>query len=246
MDPREYDRMRTAEDRHWWYLGMAGISRRLLQRWTPPPGGWRILDAGCGTGGAAESFLAEFGRVLGMDLSPNALRHCRRRGGGAWIGGSVERLPFAVSSFDLVTSFDVLYERGVSSESEALSEFRRVLAPGGRILLRLPALEGMRRSHDTVVHTRRRYTRMEVARMMEAAGFQLELCAYANSLLFPAAFGWNLLERLFPPENPRSDLETDFGIWNSALARILAAEAPLVARGCLPIGLSVFAAGRKP
>jgi SAM-dependent methyltransferase len=245
LEPGEFDRMRNAEDRHWWYLGMADISRHLLDRWNQPPESLRILDAGCGTGGAASSFLPAYGTVTGLDLSPLALRHCRSRGSGRWTGGSVQRLPFADEAFDLVTCFDVLYAETVPSEREALAEFRRVLVPGGKLLLRVPALPWMRRAHDAVVRTRRRFTRREVGELMIAAGFRPEVCAYANFLLFPAALAKSALDRIFPPRCPRSDLELDWGAWNPLLARLLALEGSWISRGWTPIGLSVVAAGEK-
>lgn len=159
--------------------------------------------------------------------------------------GSVLRLPFTGKRFNLVTSFDVLYEEGVSSEREAMQEFHRVLVPGGRLFLRLPALEWMRRSHDKAVLMRRRYTRGEVARIMRESGFILDICSYANCLLFPAVLAKKCAEMLLPSVRRPSDLEIEFGRMNTPLARVLALEAPLIARGGLPLGLSIIAAGRK-
>ncbi|MBI3150518.1 MAG: class I SAM-dependent methyltransferase, partial [Chloroflexi bacterium] len=131
MDPQEYELMYQVEDRHWWYQGMAAITRAALDRWVHFPN-LRILDAGCGTGAAMTTYLAEYGKVTGVDLYPQALEFCRKRHAPRLACASVLNLPFAPASFDLVTSFDVLYERGVSSETTALKEFFRVLTPSGR------------------------------------------------------------------------------------------------------------------
>ena len=132
MEPSEYRAIYTVEDRHWWYAGMARISRTLLTAAYPDRRDLRILDAGCGTGGALD-FLAHFGAVTGSDISPLALAYSRARGHAALNQASVTALPYAAASFDLVTSFDVLYHRAVGDPRLALGEFRRVLSPGGRV-----------------------------------------------------------------------------------------------------------------
>lgn len=244
MDEREFALMFRVEETHWWYRGMASLTCALLNRFYRPGGSLRILDAGCGTGAAMTTYLSRYGRVWGFDLAAEALRFCRRRGAPRLARASVARLPFADGSFDLATSFDVLYERAVPSDLGAVRELRRVLGAGGRLLLRLPAYDWLRRSHDTVVHTRRRYTRREVSALLRAGGFRVEKVTYANALLLPAAVLKAAAERLFPPARPRSDLEADPGPLNGLLFGVLAAEAPWIARGGLPFGLSVIGLGR--
>jgi SAM-dependent methyltransferase len=237
--------MYLVEDRHWWYHGMESITRSLIERWVHPRARLKILDAGCGTGAAMTTYLAEYGDVTGVDLYPQALDFCRRRNARHLARASVLDLPFAPASFDLVTSFDVLYERGVSSEMIALREFARVLTDAGRVLLRLPAYDWLRGEHDRRVHTSRRYTKGSVKSLLEGSGFIVEHLSYANMFLFPFAVLKRLGERLFPPREERSDLSLEVGILNPVFKFILASEAPLASRIGLPYGLSVVAIGRK-
>jgi ubiquinone/menaquinone biosynthesis C-methylase UbiE len=244
LDPREYELMYQVEDRHWWYRGMETITRSILNRWVYIPNP-RILDAGCGTGAAMTTYLAEYGKVTGVDLYPQALAFCRKRNASRLARASVLNLPFAPASFDMVTSFDVLYERAVSNEGTALNEFFRVLNAGGYILLRLPAYDWLRGQHDKRVHTNRRYTKKLVKELLEQSGFIVEHLSYANTFLFPLAVAKRLGERIFPPKDDQSDLSLDAGGFNTILGNILASEAPFVAQTSLPYGLSVFAVGRK-
>lgn len=234
-----------AEERHWWYRGMERIMCALLDRWYAPGAGLRILDAGCGTGGAMTSYLARYGRVTGVDSASAALAFCLARGAERPVRASVMQLPFRSGSFDLVTSFDVLYEQGVPDDLAALREFARVLAGRGRVLVRLPAYDWLRGRHDRAVHTRRRYTRRRIAVLLAQAGFEIEHLSYANTFLFPVALAKRLSDRIRPCAGP-SDLALPVGPFNGLLAAILSAEAPLVARRGLPFGLTVVAAGRKP
>jgi SAM-dependent methyltransferase len=141
MEPIEYERMYHAENQHWWYLGMAAITCAILNHYVDSAASRKILDAGCGTGAAMSTYLADYGIVTGFDVSPLALRLCRARNLAPLALASVMGIPFQSDSFDLVTSFDVLYERAVIKDSAAMNEFFRVLHPGGFLLLRLPAYD---------------------------------------------------------------------------------------------------------
>lgn len=244
MDPREYELMYQVEDRHWWYRGMGIITRALLERWVPP-GGNRILDAGCGTGAAMTSYLAERGRVTGIDLVPQALEFCRMRNARQLARASVLILPFAAACFDLVTSFDVLCERAVTDEKMALREFHRVLAPKGKVLLRLPAYGWLRGRHDERVHIKHRYTKEQVDGLLRESGFTVRHLSYANTVLFPLAAAKRLSEGIFPTGGAQSDLSINVGMLNGIFSSILAGEAFFVARYGLPFGLSVIAIGEK-
>lgn len=245
MDPREYEIMFHAEDSHWWYRGMQAISRALLNRWLPTTSPLRILDAGCGTGGAMSGFLAEYGQVTGVDLSTAALAFCRKRHAGQIACASILDLPLDAASFDVVTCFDVLYERGVIHELTALREFSRVLLPDGRLFLRLPAYDWLRGRHDEQVHTHRRYTKGLVRELLETSGFTVEHITYANTILFPLAVVKRLGEKFLPTHEIESDLTLDTGAYNQIFERLLAHEAFGASRVGLPYGLSVMAVARK-
>jgi len=243
LNPEEYRRMADLEGVQWWYAGMRRIARALL---TPllPGGveGRRILDAGCGTGWNLQD-LSTFGDTYGVDLSPLAVITTRRRGGRV-AQGNLLGLPYASASFDLVTSFDVLYHAWIEDDAQAVRELARVLKPGGLMLVKTPALRILWGAHDEAVHSRHRYTRGELEKLLEGAGLDLVRSTYANSLLFPVLLSRRFLDRalnrhgsdvaLLPPP-----LERLFG-------GLLSIEAGLVRAFNLPIGASVFAVARKP
>ncbi len=246
MEPGEYERMCQAESRHWWYLGMEALTRAILEQFLPSTSGLEILDAGCGTGAAMSNYLADYGHVTGFDISPLALGFCQKRNLTSLARASVMEIPLQSRSFDLVASFDVLYEQAVASDQAAVNEMCRILRPGGFLLLRLPAYDWLRGQHDLTIHTARRYTVSQAARLLETGGFRLVHATYANTFLFPLALAKRLLERLWPPPPNSSDLSVDVGVFNGLFQRILSSEAPIAARLGLPFGLSVIALGQKP
>lgn len=237
--------MFRVENRHWWYVGMQRITTRLVTHFYPNQTNLQILDAGCGTG-AAMAYLAPFGHVTGCDLSSLALSFCRQRSLSSLAQASVTELPFPVLAFDLVVSFDVLYHQAVADVNRALVEFWRVLRPGGRLFLRLPAYDWLRGHHDRVIHTARRFSRGQLRRSLVGAGYDVEKISYANTLLFPLALTKRLSERILPATGSSSDIQANASWRDSLLSQFLFAEASWLTRAALPFGLTVIAVARRP
>ena len=244
MEQAEYLVMAEVEGHHWWYGGMRAIAASMLNQVYAGRRDLHILDAGCGSGGNLR-FLRRYGSVIGIDLAAEALALGQQSG---MARASVLAIPFADASFDLVTSFDVLYHRAVPDERAALRETWRVLRPGGRLLLRLPAYQFLLRRHDREVHTRRRYTAGHVRVLLQSSGFVIERCSYINTVLFPLAVAQQLAERALPTFAPHgSNLLPPTTALNEALRWPLAAEAAWIARGrSFPFGLSIVCLTRKP
>lgn len=234
--------MFRVEDHHWWYAGLRAMLRQFWQRHVTAAGP-RVLDAGCGTG----ANLLEAGRwatALGIDLSPDAVRFCRKRGLTRTAVGSTEQLPFPDDHFDVVLSMDVVQHQAIRDKMAPLYEIHRVLRPGGLLLINLPAYQWLHSSHDVAVHQDRRFTKRELLRMLRAAGFQPVRATYWNAFLFTPAAVVRLWRKLHPPE--QSDLVKTPGPLVRALFRVLLAIERRLIRACpLPFGLSVFAAARK-
>jgi SAM-dependent methyltransferase len=246
MEHAEYSVMAAVEGHHWWYGGMRAITASILDRAYAGRRDLQILDAGCGSGGNLR-FLRRYGNVIGIDLAAAALELGRESLQNGLARASVLAIPFADASFDLVTSFDVLYHRAVPDERAALCEARRVLRPGGQLLLRLPAYQFLLRRHDREVHTRRRYTAGHVRGLLQAGGFTIERCSYVNTVLFPLAVAQQLAERALPSFAPHgSNLLPPSAALNEALRWPLAAEAAWIASGrSFPFGLSIVCLARR-
>jgi len=152
-------------------------------------------------------------------------------------------LPFRDGCFDLVTSFDVLCVSGID-DLKALREFRRVLIPGGRVILRLPAYNWLRGTHDAAVDIGHRYAEREVAARLSESGFTVEHTSHANMWLFPLAVLKRWSERLLPRQNG-SDLTRSVGPLNGLFGRVLSSEAGFVAGRGLSVGLTIIAVGRR-
>jgi SAM-dependent methyltransferase len=241
VNREQYLRLRRVEDDHWWYRGMRAIALDALTA-LPLPRDGLVLDAGCGTGGNA-AMLGRFGRVVGVDLAELALELASERGLPRLTRATVAALPFGEATFDLVTSFEVLYHRAVGDDVAALRELRRVLRPGGWLLVRLPALGWLRGGHDAAVHAARRYTLGELRTKLRRAGLEPVRLTYLNSLLLPLAAARRAADRLTGARG--DDLGPTPALATAALGAALARERQLLRRCDLPLGVSVMATARR-
>jgi SAM-dependent methyltransferase len=120
-----------------WYEHLYAVVHAILRRAVgpAPAAGARALDAGCGTGFQTR-LLGELGwRAHGVDLSGGLLAVARRRLPTARLArGTVEALPYADASFDVVVCCGSTLSF-VDDPARALGEMARVLRPGGRLLL---------------------------------------------------------------------------------------------------------------
>jgi SAM-dependent methyltransferase len=231
------------EDRHWWYRGR----RRILDRVISGLGlaaDARILDAGCGSGRNMVE-LARYGAVTGIELSPLSVQAARSREVGEVVAGSVTEMPLAADSFDLAVCLDVIEH--LEDDRGALRELRRVVAPGGALLVTVPAYQWLWSNHDTVNQHRRRYSRTTLLHVAAQAGWRCERITYFNSLLLPIAIALRALERARPPRGESSlDLWLPPAPLNRVLEQPLNLEAAIIRRNghSLPAGLSLLAVFR--
>jgi SAM-dependent methyltransferase len=243
MEPREYDLMRAVEDGHWWYRSLHDFVGARLGA------AERVLDVGCGTGG----MLARLPRArsAGVDLSPLALGHARRRGLTRLTRASACDLPFPDGSFDAVLALDLLYHRDVADDARALAECRRVARAGGLVMIHTAAYRWLAGAHDRAVHGARRYTASRVRALARGAGLEVVELTYRNAIALPWAVVSRGIGRLLglggrPGAAPRSDLRPLPAWVDRVLGGCARAESAWLGRHGLPAGLSVWCVGRKP
>jgi len=251
MKPQDYEYLYQLEENFWWFAGMREITAVLLDPILPRDSELRILDAGCGTGGML-SWLQRYSasrEVSGIDFSATALQFSQRRGHRQLARGSIAQLPFTGSTFDLVTSYDVLQHVFDQGDYQALAEFNRVLRPGGIAFVRVAAYQWLRSGHDDAIAVQRRYTLPQLTRAMRDAGFRIRRATYANTLLFPVAAVKRLLFSPAGAAHPESEVKPwPKGLeWiNGLLTLPLKVEARALKSLSLPFGVSAICIGEKP
>jgi SAM-dependent methyltransferase len=183
MDALASQQLADLEGRHWWFQGRRALCLALEEatRNGQPTG--RVLDAGAGVGGFLDSLDSVGTQLHHLDSSAAHLQACRGRGHGRGVRADARRLPFAANSFDLVCLFDVLEH--LDDDRAALEEVRRVLNPGGRVLIHVPAHPMLFAQNDEVSGHRRRYTRRRLRKLALQAGLEVQRLSGSDLLLLP-------------------------------------------------------------
>jgi len=196
MEPGEYARMHTVEDQMWWYRA---LHARLLDAATQLPG--PLLDAGCGTGGFLAR-LAPSREAFGLEWHEQAAVLAAGKSHCPIARGSINAMPFATGSFATVIAADVLCHAAVEP-AQALAEVKRVLRPGGRLIVNMPAFRVLMSAHDAQVHNARRMNAGETRAMLEQAGFRVLGVRYWNGLLLPLMI---IQRKIMARSSSRSDV----------------------------------------
>jgi SAM-dependent methyltransferase len=237
-----------AEARHFWFRGFRHFVAPLVRHATRGLTDARILDCGCGTGANLE-FLGRFGRPYGFDVTPLGLLIGRTAGRPRLVRATVAAVPFPDNTFDLVTSFDVLYALPEPDERAAVAEMHRVTRPGGFVVVNVAAMDLLRGDHSMLVHEVRRYSRSSLRALLTGAGFSIERLTYTNATLFlPLAAARTLQRRrgLRREEEAGGDMAIPPEPLNSLLAGALRVESWWMRISNMPFGSSLLCLARKP
>jgi len=234
MELSEYALMDAAEGGMWWYRALHARLRAALAGVAGP-----VLDAGCGTGGLLAGLARD--QLFGLEYVEVAARRAAAKSGARITRGSINAMPFADGSFAGAVAADVLCHEAVEPAA-ALAELRRVLRPGGRLVVNMPAYGWLASAHDRRVHNARRATAGGLRRQLQAAGFADVRVRYWNALLLPLMVVQRKL--LARGEEAASDV-ANFSPW---LDTILFAVTDIERRlpGLFPAGGSILATATRP
>ena len=189
----------------------------------------RVLDIGCGPGLMTEALVERGGEVWGLDFLESALAWARAEAEKAswgdrahYVVGDAQALPFSVATFDTVIAMGVL--EYLSDAHRFVSEVRRVLQPGGLLVVAVPSriapyhlaqrfldrfvgppyrgirrlvAGSVRRSHIPD-HPRHPLAPWGLDRILARARFQKQASAFSH-------FGFYPLDRFFPDLSHRID-----------------------------------------
>ena len=163
--------------------------------------GRRVLDAGAGIGTFTE-LAAEGREVVAVEPDPEQLAILRERVAGQAnvqvVEGTVEDVS---GTFDSILCLNVLEH--IPDDRGTLRRFHELLAPGGSLLLLVPAHPALYGGIDRAVDHQRRYTKAGLSDCLREAGFTVAELRLVNPL---GALGWfvssRVLKREQIPEGP--------------------------------------------
>lgn len=181
MEAAEISKLASLEDAHWWYRERRFLLRRMVEQRFPKGTYGRVaLDIGA-AGGGNTRVLRDMGMVaVPVEYDAAGSRVAQERGLPV-VQADALTLPFRTGAVDVVVAFDVLEH--IEDDLRVLCEVRRVLRPGGALLVAVPADMALWSEHDEAVGHVRRYTRENLAAVAAEAGLHVTEMRSWNVLL---------------------------------------------------------------
>lgn len=236
-----YAQMYHQEEHYWWYISRRNLVKQLL------PSGRRlqILDIGCGTGKLLEE-LQDYGQAFGIDFNSRAIKFCRQRRLKLVYRDKFPSLRSSLrrKTFDVITCLDVLEH--IDDDTAALRTITKLLRPGGRLIMTVPAYPWLFSYWDEISGHYRRYSRPHLLQVLKKAGLQPVKISHLYSFLMPIAIPFRYLRHLlFKHKTPPSDFITLHPLVNNFLFSLATFEQFLLRYFNFPFGLSLVCIAEK-
>lgn len=246
MKPHEYRRNFDLEQDYWYFKVVREMAEQLISD-ALDGGPWgRLLDVGCGTGAWLDVVKTHTDDFLGVDTSEEALEFCRSRGHTSLLRADATSIPRPAGSFELLTALGVIEH--VDDDQAFLDEARRLLAPGGLMVLMTSSFPFLWSMSDVANEHRRRYYLSALNDKIRKTGFRTLRFSHFNFLLFPALASALIAHRLvvgLESDRPERILPRPARPLNAALTAILRVEKALMRRVRLPWGVSMIGTFRR-
>jgi ubiquinone/menaquinone biosynthesis C-methylase UbiE len=198
--------------------------------------GTEVLDVGCGTGNFTELLAQQCQRVVGVDLNEEYVKVAQARlkenPGVEVLVSDATQLKWH-QSFDTVVMLDVLEH--IEDDVQTLNQLSACLKPGGKIVIKVPALEFLYSPLDQVIGHYRRYTKKTLVDTFEQANFVNPLVWNFNFAGIP---GWWLNGRVLGRTTPPAE---QIALFNKLVPLFRGIESMVKP----PIGLSLLAVATK-
>jgi SAM-dependent methyltransferase len=225
VDKQAYIDMAKAESSHWWFTGRRHILEDIIKG-LHLSGNPEILEIGSGTGGNLK-MLSQFGKVIAVEMNDDARDlseqipdiSCEIQAGYA-----PNNLGLGSRKFDLICLFDVLEH--IDQDIETLNIVKSLLAPGGTVIITVPAY--------------RRYERAELEDKLVNAGYIVKKLSFMNMFLLPLAVLARVVDKIRKPKSATGTKSPHPAV-NNTLRMIFSSEKSLLQKMDIPFGLSLVA-----
>jgi SAM-dependent methyltransferase len=226
-----------ADRSHWWFRGKAALVATALRRTGGNDG--VLVDVGAGAGGVTAMLGWDPDHLAVLEAGARLVDHARHVNGVPAVRAAVAPLPLADGSVDVVCLLDVIEH--LPEPMGALAEAHRVLRPGGRLVVNVPAHQWLWSSADVHLGHHRRYDRSMLRRELAAAGFEPELLGHVFTWLVPAVW---LERRMRAGDAPALGLDRSSFLIDRIALLLTTVERLLLGRVSLPLGTSVLCVAR--
>jgi len=244
MNDNEFKLHAELEDTHWWFRVRREIIIDCFLRTLTPDSQKRIVEIGCGTGGNLKE-LSRYYSVMGVDLSPEAVKYAVRRvNAPIELGDFRDVLRYDRQWIDGVLLADVLEH--VKDDKNFLEDIISALKPGAIVVITVPAFRFLWSRHDVALGHLRRYRQDDFCLLWEGLPVKKHFCSYFNCLLFPLIAAARLLVQNNASQNlNESNLKPVNRFLNTMLSGVFGMEKHALRWMRLPFGVSLIAVLEK-
>jgi SAM-dependent methyltransferase len=208
----------------WWYEAR-GRMLETTAGWAVKDGAV-VIDLGSGAGRSVR-WLERRAIRIAVDLELSALTPPA-------VCAQAERLPFKAASADVICALDLLEH---VDDRAVVMEAVRLLRPGGRLIIAVPALPHLWSPHDVMAGHARRYTRSSLSSLLFACGVRPVRITYTFTATLPIL----IAQRTWQRRTGRGDPIAAPHWVNATLTAMCRTDEWLLRRTDLPIGSSLLA-----
>jgi 2-polyprenyl-3-methyl-5-hydroxy-6-metoxy-1,4-benzoquinol methylase len=245
MDENFYKNYFEFEKSHWWFRVREKLIFYLLKKYssTNSTTQLKILDFGCGSGILAGKLQNIGYQTVGVDMSKKAINYGKTQGvkNLSFFDGNC--LEFQNKSFDFVLALDVLEH--IENEKPILTEFVRVLADKGTVIITVPAFMFLWGIQDETSHHYQRYNMSQLTSLVDSVSFEVVRKTYFNTFLFPPIALIRIFSRWLNLKNRQSDFSLNNRLVNRLLYKVFDFERRLLNFFNFPFGVSILLILRK-
>lgn len=247
-DARYMPLLRAVEDSHFWFRArnrvIGSLVRQLEAGFQP---GYRVLEVGCGTGNTLRVLTSTCTRgvVFGMDVHREGLMLAKERVRCPLLQADISAAPFGSGvRFNMVAMFDVLEH--IFDDRSTLTAVRSWMAPGGFLLLTVPAGPRLWSAVDVAAGHCRRYSARQLKGLLETTGFNVAYLSPMMASLYPILWvARNISPLRHEQHDPAAAELRVVPLLNEMMLAFLSAEARFIdRRRVLPFGTSLVAIAR--
>ena len=232
-----YETESKIESFHWWFLGRRNLFSRIIKK-IGMHNKANILEIGTSTG-ANLRMLHELGfvNVRGLDLSDQAIKWCLEKGLNNVDKGDICNIPSNDEVYDLVMATDILEH--VDNDILAIKEVIRVLAPGGKSIITVPAFQSLWGMQDILGQHKRRYRKIDLIKKLNIENIRIIECYYFNYILFVPIFVVKKIINLFKLKI-KSEAEINSPLLNNFFLKVFNLDVCTAKYVSPPFGVSIL------
>jgi SAM-dependent methyltransferase len=229
-----------ADREHWWFRSKAALVATAIRRTggRGPGGGW-LVDLGGGAGGVTALLGWRPDRTVVVEGHAGLCAAARDRHGIGVVRAAVPEAGLRAGQAEVVCLLDVIEH--LADPIGALVEARRLLSPGGRLLVNVPGHRWLWSEADVALGHARRYDKAALRAELTAAGLEPVILGHVFSWLV-APVWWR--RRARSTGTAELGLDVASPVVDAAAMALTWAERSTVGRLSLPFGTSVLCVAR--